>query len=155
MNTQESFHRGETLSLVGRYATPLAAVLIGMGLLFAPLSRSALHVGFCLMIFSLTINFAFIPMVAGLSDHARGALAKFRATLNLWINVVLVFLLGRTWPLVWLLFVLSSSATAIYGTRQRTLINAFFLSAVLGIINYLHGFNTPLRRLQKFGLILL
>jgi hypothetical protein len=83
-------------------------------------------------------------MVAGLSDQARGALAKFRATLNLWINVVLVYLLGRTWPLVWLLFVLSSSATAIYGTRERTLINAFFLSAVLGVVNYLHGFNTPL-----------
>jgi hypothetical protein len=143
MNETESFHREEKLALVSRYATPMAAILIGAGLIFAPLDPTPRLVGAVLLAFSLLLNVFFVPCVARLADGARDKLAKSRATINLWINIVLIYLLGRAWSPIWLLLVLSSVATAIYGTRQRALVTASFLSGVVVLINLLHQLFTP------------
>jgi hypothetical protein len=150
MNAPESFHRKETLALVGRYATPLAALLVVTGLVLSPMEPGARKTGFFLMGFSLLFNLFFVPLSGRLSEQARALLAKSRATLNLWINVVLVLLLQRVWPPIWLLLTLSSVGTAIYGTRQRTLITAVFLSAILAGINVTLRLNTPI----DWGLVL-
>jgi hypothetical protein len=144
MNEMEGFHQEEKLALVGRYATPMAAVLIGVGLIFAPLDPIPRWIGAALLAFSFLLNLFFVPLVSRLSERTRDRLAKSRATVNLWINVVLIYLLGRVWSPIWLLLVLSSVATAIYGTRERTLVTASFLSGLVVLINVLHQSFTPL-----------
>ena len=82
----ESFHQEEKLSLVGRYATPMAATLIGGGLIFSPLDPTPRAIGMGLFCFSLLLNLFFVPLVTRFGEKARDVLAKSRATINLWIN---------------------------------------------------------------------
>jgi membrane-associated HD superfamily phosphohydrolase len=143
MDNRESFHQGETLALIGRYATPLALILILTGLIFSPLSHLPRRIVAVLFISSAFLNFSFVPLVSRLPEGTRSLLAKSRASINLWINIVLVYLLGTAWPPIWLLLSISSVATAIYGKRERALLTAVFLTVVLGIVNALHSLNTP------------
>jgi hypothetical protein len=140
----ESFHKQNLLSLIGGYATPLAVGLVGTGLIMAPLEPAPLYIGTSLMLFSLVFNVAAIPLASRMSDRSRSIFAKVRATLNLWINIILVVLLGRVWPPVWLLFMLPAVATAVYGDRKRTLVTVGFLSAVLWLVNLFTGPHTPM-----------
>jgi hypothetical protein len=121
----------------------MAILLIGAGLIFAPLDPTPRLIGASLLAFSLLLNVLFVPCVSRLGERARDRLAKSRATANLWINVVLIYLLGRVWSPIWLLLVLSSAATAIYGSRERTYVTASFLSGLVVLINLLHGLFTP------------
>jgi hypothetical protein len=146
----ESFHKKETLALVGRYATPLAAILAGTGLALAPLDAAPRKIAVFLFVFGLLFNFCFVPLSEHMSDQSRSLLAKSRATVNLWINVILVLLMGRVWHPIWLLLTLSSVGTAIYGTRQRTLITVTFLSFLLVLVNVVQGLTTPM----AWGLVL-
>src|SRR3989338_3703761 len=119
MTSNESFHKQNLISLIGGYATPLAVGLVGTGLILAPLDARARATGTVLMLFSLVFNVAAVPMAARMPEAPRTLFAKIRATINLWINVVLVLILGRVWPPVWLLFMLPAVATAVYGDRRR------------------------------------
>jgi hypothetical protein len=143
MDLQESFHEGKTLSLIGRYATPLAIGLILGGILFAPLDPTRRHISLALLLVSAFLNLFFVRLIARFSLQTRASLAKVRATANLWINIALVYMMSPVWPPIWLLLSLSSVATAIYGTRERTMVTAVFLAVVLTVINLCHGLNTP------------
>lgn len=149
MNEPEAFHRQNLISLIGGYATPLAIGLVGTALIYAPLPVEKLRFGTVLMLISLVFNVAAVPLASRMDDHSRGMFSKVRASMNLWINVVLVFLLGRVWPAIWLLFMLPAVAAAVYGSRQRTLVTTLFLSLILAIVNVVHGMNTPL----EWGLV--
>lgn len=144
MAPSESFHKQNLISLIGGYATPLAVGLVGTGLIMAPLDPKPVRIGTSLMLFSLVFNVAAVPLAARMSDRSRAIFSKVRATINLWINIFLVVLLGRVWPPIWLLFMLPAVATAVYGDRRRTLVTSGFLSAVLAIIHAFIGPRTPL-----------
>lgn len=135
MTPTESFHRQNLISVIGGYATPLAVGLVGTALIYAPLSMGIRRFCTVLMLFSLVFNVAAVPLAARMDEESRGFFAKGRASVNLWINVVLVFLLTRVWPPIWLLFMLPAVATAVYGSRQRTLVTTGFLSAILLAVN--------------------
>jgi hypothetical protein len=62
---------------------------------------------------------------------------------NLAINCVLVYLLGGYWTPIWLLFVLTPAATAVYGSRRKTLATACGVSALLLFSHGLRKFNAP------------
>ena len=144
MTSSESFHKQNLISLIGGYATPLAVGLVGTGLILAPLDPKPLRIGTTLMLFSLVFNVASVPLASRMTDRSRGLFAKLRAALNLWINVVMIVILGPVWPPDWLLFMLPAVATAVYGDRKRTLVTAGFLSSILALVNIFIGTRTPL-----------
>ena len=113
MTSSESFHKQNLISLIGGYATPLAVGLVGTGLILAPLDPKPVRIGTTLMLFSLVFNVAAVPLASRMTDRSRGLFAKLRATLNLWINIVMVAILGPVWPPIWLLFMLPAVATAV------------------------------------------
>ena len=151
MNPAEAFHKKASLSLLTRYGTPLAVILVGSGVAWSPIDDRSRKLCVFLLAFSLFYNLFFFRIIAPLTDQTRSLLAKTRATLNLWINVLLVLILGRTWPPIWLLLTLSGVATAVYGTRERTIVTAGFLSFLLVAINLFLRMNSPL----EWGLVIM
>ncbi len=144
MNSAESFHKKTSLSLLTRYGTPLAAILVLSGVKWSPIDARGAKLCLFLLAFSVFYNLFFFKIIASLTDETRSLLGKSRATLNLWVNVLLVLILGRTWPPIWLLLTLSGVATAVYGTRERTLVTAAFLSFLLVAINLFLHMTSPL-----------
>jgi hypothetical protein len=139
----ESFHNQKMLSLVNRYATPLAIILVVTAILCSQPTPSTRNISIAFLFFSVVFNFSFYSLFTRVDDHYRTLLAKFRATINLWGNALLVLLLGRDWPAMWLLLCLTGVATGIYGSRERTLATASFLAMVLLVINALLQLQTP------------
>src|SRR5262249_43145441 len=70
-------------------------------------------------------------------------LGAFRLYTNLAVNCVLVYLLGGYWTPIWLLFVLTPAATAVYGSRKRTWWTSGVVSALLLGSHALRGLNAP------------
>jgi hypothetical protein len=71
-------------------------------------------------------------------------LGALRLYTNLAVNCVLVYLLGGYWTPIWLLFVLTPAATAVYGSRNRTLWTSTIVSALLLGSHAFRGLNAPI-----------
>ena len=67
-------------------------------------------------------------------------IGNIRITTNFVANVFLVYLLGTFWGPMWLLFVLTPVATALYASWQKTFVAAAISSAALLGIYYSRAF---------------
>ena len=116
--------------LVNRYFTPYAVVLVLLGL---ALSQPQGYVGpLCIGLLVLTGLFNMATAAAAKSAGSMSrVVSQVRIYLNLGVNVVLVYVLGGFWTPIWLLFVLTPVATAVYGTRQRTIAVSSGVAALL------------------------
>ena len=128
--------------LLNRYFTPFALVMVGMGL---ALSQPKGYVGpLCvgLLIFTGLFNFATAKM-ARMTGEATKRMSTVRMGVNLSVNVLLVYLLGGYWTSIWLLFVLTPVATAVYSTRERTAAVSAGVSGLLLGTHAIRGLNAP------------
>ena len=128
--------------IVNRYALPLAIILITFGVAFSQPQAHVRNLSLGLLILTTIFNLGTVEIIK------RGVkvspwLIKMRLFFNLGINAVLVYLLGGYWPPIWLLLSLTPIATAVYGTRMRTLLTAIGISLLLLGIHALRGLNAP------------
>lgn len=136
----ENSREAQMAMLVNRYATPLAVLLVSLGIIFSSPRSPLREIAVGLLFFSVVFNFLTVKLIG------RGGLPgllETRLAVNLGVNIVLVYILGEGWAPIWLLLPLTPMAVAVYGSQRATLAASFAVSAVLLIIRAAHGPVTP------------
>lgn len=128
--------------LVNRYAMPLAVVLIALGLVFSQPQAHVRDLSIGLLGFTIVFNIGIVEIIRR-GFKVEPWMMKLRLFVNLGINAVLVYLLGGYWPPIWLLLSLTPIATAVYGTRGKTVFAAVSVSLVLLGVHALRRMNAP------------
>ena len=113
--------------VVNRYAMPFAVLTVCLGVALGSPVGIAGRVSIGLLIFSALFNLL-SPSILHSTTH-RSAFVNLRMAVNLGCNCTIVWLLGAVWTPCWLLLALTPLATAIYGSRARTLTMACGVSA--------------------------
>ena len=125
MNTvPDKFDSQRLVKLVGYFATPFALFLGLMAVLFTSGEGAAKTAALGLLGFAGFFNLAFPKFLSEQDPEKKGWNVKFRLYLNISVNTAVVYLLGDEFPPLWMLLALTPFATAVYGSRQRTLVNA-------------------------------
>jgi PAS domain S-box-containing protein len=134
--------KAEFIRIVDRFFTPfaLSLVLSSLFLGFAETNVKIFSVG--LVIFLGIFNEVTALMAKRHVDWAA-TIGSTRLITNFLANVALVYLLGTFWGPMWLLFVLTPVATALYASWQRTFITASISSAALLGIYWSRGLEGP------------
>lgn len=128
MNSQSPLlHR--SMRVIARYSTPLATALVVLGLLVSQPEETVRMWAVSLLISGILINLAFNSVLRG--RKASLGWVPIRLIVNIAINSFLYFLLGPSWPSLWLLLALSPLATAVYGSRGQVLVVCGVISAIL------------------------
>ncbi|MEK7745177.1 MAG: hypothetical protein AAB576_00745 [Elusimicrobiota bacterium] len=129
--------------LVSRYATPLAILLVVLGIIVSNPEGWARDISLFLLCFGILFNLA-----AGWwmrkKDQVHPAFMGFRLALNLGSNILIVYLLGGYWSPIWMLLALTPMATAIYDSRAKTLGISAGVVFILVLLQALRGMNSPL-----------
>lgn len=139
--------QAEMILLINRYFTSFALGLTGIGI---ALSRPTAPVAaFCIGLLAFTgiFNHRTARMAHERPEKAE-LLARLRLGTNLGANCLLVYLLGAFWPPIWLLFVLTPVATAIYSSRAKTVAMSAGVSALLIASHAARGLSTPVEWAQ-------
>lgn len=126
--------------VVSRYATPLAILIIGAGILLAQPSGRGRSATIALFVFGIVFNFVMIRLIK--SEGAGRGFVMGRLFVNVFVNTIIVYILGPYWPPVWLLLALSPLAAGIYSSRADTLKTAGTVSATLLLIHYFRGYSS-------------
>jgi hypothetical protein len=142
MTTVPGQNKAELVVLVNRYFTPFALLLVGMGLALSQPKAWIAYSCVGILIFSFAFNqgTAFLVRASG---SVSWQMAFIRLYTNLAVNVVLVYLLGGFWEPIWLLFVLTPVATALYGERRQVLSVAGGVAGLLLVTHGLRQLNAP------------
>lgn len=147
MNAEEFAERQKFAKLVSRYATPLAVIVVAVGLFLSPPRHPQREIVAALLIFGIVFNLT----VTRLIDRGGGSwLFLLRRWTNLIANLVTVYLLGPYWTPIWLLLALTPLATAITGSRKSTLTAASVTSLALLAIHSTRGYNFRIEWGQQF-----
>lgn len=128
--------------LVGRYTIPLAVLLVSLGVILAQPQGWVREWVIGLLIFGVVFNMGF-QRIIGRPGPAGWAIT-LRLGVNIFVNTVTVYLLGSYWPQIWLLLALTPIATAVYGTRARTLAASAGIGVILLGIQALRPANSPI-----------
>ncbi len=131
-------HQPEQVKLLNRYFTPFAVVLIVAGLALGRPGSQATAVCVGLLVVSIVFNEA----TAWFSRrHAEAAkmIGQARVGVNFLVNAVFVYLLAGVWGPIWMLFMLTPVATAVYADRETTIVSAVSVSALLLFVYFLLG----------------
>lgn len=131
MTLSETEHKIKMVNLVNRYATPLAIILVALGLFLSQPTMPVRNIIVCLLLFSIVFNLVTVKIIK--RGDGTGFI-KLRMFINFAVNVALVYYLGGYWLPIWLLLALTPLATAIYDTRSKTLFVSIGISAILLII---------------------
>jgi|GEM_PF-2734928 len=140
----EKFDSHRLVTLVSYCATPFALLLGLMAVVLTDLPGWPKTISLGLLGFAAIFNLGFMRVFTSQGDDKKGWNVKFRLYMNLVINVVVLYLLGEAFPPLWMLLALTPFATAVYGGRQHTLINAFTSVVVLMGVRFLRNQTTPL-----------
>jgi hypothetical protein len=124
--------------LVNKYATPLAVILVGLGLVFSQPIGAVKTLSAGLLVFGMIFNMLAMPVISRFGGE-NPWIPKARMLINILVNVVMVYFLGAYWPSIWMLLALTPIATAIYADRSTTFITAAGISAALAVIQLLHS----------------
>lgn len=133
------------VSVVNRYATPLAVLLVTLGVILTQPASPVREISIGLLLFGIVFNVgsaAYIQKRA-VEGHPTPGLVKARLWANLGANSLLVYYLGEFWSPMWLLLTLTPIATAIYGTRKQTIKSAATVAIILLVIQGLRADNSP------------
>ncbi|OGS22053.1 MAG: hypothetical protein A2252_02510 [Elusimicrobia bacterium RIFOXYA2_FULL_39_19] len=128
----------ESIKIVNLYFTPFATALILIALLISN-PGVTYTVGFlCLMLFSIVFN-NLTSYFAKREQKWSNLIGVVRLFFNLFMNIIIVYFLGKFWGPLWLLFVLTPIATAIYSSTRNTIVMALLCSLTLMLIYLVRG----------------
>ncbi len=142
MNAPETTRDVRMVMLVNKYATPLAILLVGLGLVFSQPVGAVKVVSASLLVFGVFFNLLAIPAIKQFGP-VKPWLPRARMLVNISTNVVLVYCLGGYWPSIWLVLALTPIAAAIYDDRKKTFLTAVGISSALVAIQFLRKESTP------------
>jgi PAS domain S-box-containing protein len=111
--------QSQFIRLVDRFFTPFASMLVLAGVCMGFAESSTKHVAIGLLIFTFAFNEISVVLARKHQDWTR-RIGNLRLVTNFAVNVALVYMLGTFWGPMWLLFVLTPVATALYAEWQRT-----------------------------------
>lgn len=120
------FDDSKKIRIVSQYLTPLAVILVIFSIIFSKPVSWALYSSLILLGMSF-INNLIIPVFI----KTVPLLKNVRIALNVIINTLLIFILGRYWPPLWYLLLLTPVATAVYSNRRNTLLVSISISVLL------------------------
>jgi len=121
--------------LVSKYSTPLAVWLVCVGMYLYRRPTKVYLLSAFLLTVGAVLNMLYPYLVIRLGE-VKPRMANARLIINLCINAVFVYYWGDVWPPIWLLFVLTPVATAIYGSRTKTIAVSASVAALLVIIQF-------------------
>ncbi len=122
------------ISVVNYYLTPLAFIVLFQALLYAKVSLKIIGP---LVGITVLNNLIFTYFV-----KKSPVLLIVRMSINIIVNIFLVYYLIETYTPIWFLLMLTPIVTAVYFTRLKTFFCALGMSALLFIIEAMHGFET-------------
>jgi hypothetical protein len=128
--------------IVNRYFTPFAILLVGFGLALSQPHAWVMWSSIGLVAFTSALNIGTASLVRARGGVSPG-LAALRLYTNLGVNCILVYLLGGYWTPIWLLFVLTPAATALYGSRERTVWTSIGVAVLLLVSHAFRRLNAP------------
>jgi PAS domain S-box-containing protein len=125
--------QAQFIRLVDRFFTPFASILILVGAWIGYAETWAKHVSIALLLGLFIFNEVSVALARKHVEWAK-KIGYTRIVTNFLANVVLVYLLGTFWGPMWLLFVLTPVATALYADWKQTTLTALISAgALLGI----------------------
>lgn len=130
--------QSKRIQLINRHFTVFALGLVTLGI---AMSQPAPHLAyFCLglLVFTGLFNEGTAEMARRTPERGH-YLSNLRLAVNLAANCLLVYFLAGHWTPIWLLFVLTPVATAVYSTRSRTWSVTFAVSALLIAVHAARG----------------
>jgi hypothetical protein len=142
MNPAEQDRQIRMVMMVNKYATPLAILLVGLGLVFTQPVGAVKAVSAGLLVFGVLFNLLAVPAIRRLGSEMPW-LPRLRMLVNIGVNIILVYFLGGYWTPIWMLLALTPIATAIYDSRRNTLLSAVAVSAALIGVQALRGTGSP------------
>jgi hypothetical protein len=126
-------------SLVTWYMSPIALLLVVLGIVFGELEGRDQLMCIGLFIYSAFVNLVFPRFLAEQKAEKRSQDINSRLVQNLAINTALVYFLWPRFQPMWLILSLTPFATAVYGTLKRTLIVAGLTGGLLFLLHGLRG----------------
>jgi PAS domain S-box-containing protein len=125
--------KAEFIRIVDRFFTPFALALVVSSLFLGYAETRSKIIAVSLVCFLAVFNESSAWIAKKKTDWAV-TVGNTRIVTNFLSNVLLVYLLGTFWGPMWLLFVLTPVATALYASWQRTLVTAAVSAgALIGI----------------------
>jgi len=134
--------KAEFIRIVDRFFTPFALSLVVSSLYLGFAEPRAKWISVGLVVFLGIFN-EISAYVAKKHMEWAVAVGNTRIITNFIANIALVYLLGTFWGPMWLLFVLTPVATALYASWSKTLITATISSAALLGIYYSRDLEGP------------
>ncbi|MBN1622073.1 MAG: hypothetical protein JW871_05735 [Endomicrobiales bacterium] len=126
------------VKLVNYYFTPFAIALIVSAAVVSTPGPRIVTTALLLVLFSFVFNLA-TAKISETNPQIIQRIINFRLITNYLINIVLVYILIGFWGPMWLLFVLTPVATALYENTTKTAIVTFMASITLFLIYILKG----------------
>jgi PAS domain S-box-containing protein len=134
--------KAEYIRIVDRFFTPFALCLVVSSLYLGFAEPKAKIISVTLVVFLGVFNELSAWMAKRRAEWAI-PIGATRIVTNFIANIALVYLLGTFWGPMWLLFVLTPVATALYASGLRTFITAAISSAALLGIYWSRGLEGP------------
>jgi len=126
------------IKLVSTYFTPFAILLVLAGSVFAKLDPKVSLLAVVIIVFTMVMNLTTENLTEKGGKHAK-TLGKARMLLNFTANVLLVYMLCLQWHPIWLLFVLTPVANAVYSDARRTIFMCIVTAIVMLLIYFVRG----------------
>jgi hypothetical protein len=130
LNPLESSRELRLAVLVARYTTPLAIILVCLGIFLSQPISPVREISIGILLFSIAFNFGSLAFIKTRPVTAPWMI-QVRLVTNFSTNVLQVHFLGGYFGPVWILLALTPLASAIYGTRTKTLVASLWASAAL------------------------
>ncbi len=130
--------QAQFIRTVDRFFTPFAMILVLAGTWIGYAETWAKHVSVGLLFFLFIFNEVSVALARKHVAWAKN-IGYTRIVTNFLANVALVYMLGTFWGPMWLLFVLTPVATALYADWSRTVWTALISAGSLLAIYYSRG----------------
>lgn len=143
MTQQEIPQDVRKVMLVSKYATPLAVILVSVGIFVSQPIDAVRNRSIGLLVLGILFNMIYIQAIKGKSSVSSG-MTLLRRMVNLGINTAQVYVLGTFFSPIWFLLALTPIATAIYDTRRKTILISGIVCGLLLAIQATRPHNTPI-----------
>jgi len=130
--------RPKSVKTINNYFTPFAIVLVCSAAFLGAPSKRRVVLSIILIILSAILNFTTEYFALKKQEISR-LLINIRLITNFFVNIALVYMLINFWGPMWLLFVLTPVATAVYENRQKTVIVTALSCLALAAIYFHNG----------------
>jgi PAS domain S-box-containing protein len=122
--------QSQFIRLVDRFFTPFASLLVLAGVWMGFAEAQAKHLSIFLLLFTFIFNEVSVMLSRKYVEWTK-TIGNVRLVTNFLANIALVYMLGTFWGPMWLLFVLTPVATALYADWKRTAITSVVSAAAL------------------------